>query len=412
MNSRIAIIISHPALDTIPSLCAAIEFLAEHGYYIDIFTRMDKNFEFPKFNSNKIEIFISRTAEQRITASWFTYLRHLYSVKVLLRPIKHMLKKLLEVPLLPQASILQQRHKEISYKAIVGVDSEGLETAGHIADLLHVPLIYWSLELLLSRELTDKNIRILKEREVMLSRKADIIVIQDEERAKLMAMDNDIPMNKFLFIPNAPIISVQQKSTNYWHQHFELKEHQHVVLYAGSLGDWTGIKEIISSVNDWPEDWVLIVHTRYDSGKIHGLPNDLQAFADPNRLFFSTQPVPRIKYPELVRGADMGIAFYLPSSCSPFTQENIHTIGLSSGKIAYYLEAGRPVIVNRWPSISKLVENEGCGIVVESASEIGDAIRRITQRYKDYKNNARNVFERYLEPSRSLKHFIMRIDRL
>jgi len=409
MNNRIAIVVPYPVLDTIPSLCAAIELLAGRGYYIDIFTRQGKDFQSPTFNSNRIEVFTSKIAGQRIASSRFDYLRHLYSLRVLLAPFKQYVKKLLDEPLLPKTSILQQRHREIPYKAIFGIDPEGLETAGYISDLLHIPLIYWSFELLLTRELTGKKLRVLKEREVILSRKADIIVIQDKERAKLMVVDNNISMNKFLFIPNAPIIPTQQKSTNYWHQHFKLNEDQHVVLHAGSLGDWTGISEIISSVNDWPEDWVLIVHTRYDTGKNYELLK-LQTIADPNRVFFSTQPVPRDRYPELVAGADIGIAFYLPSG-TPFTQENIHTIGLSSGKIAYYLMAGLPIIVNRWPSISKLVENERCGIVVESASEIGDAIRKINQGHKDYHNNACKVFERYLEPSRSIKQLIMHIDK-
>lgn len=412
MKGRIAVVIPYPVLDTIPSLCATIELLAESGYYIDIFTRVQMDFEVPMFNSDKITVFTSRTARERITASRFTYLRQLSSFKVL-QPFKSLLKKLLEEPLLPPTNMLQQRHSEIHYKAIIGVDPEGLVTAEHIAELLHVPLIYWSFELLLSRELRDKKWKILKEREVLLSRKADIIVIQDEERAKLMAMDNDVPMNKFLFIPNAPILPVQQKSI-YWHQHFELNKDYHIVLYAGSLGDWTGVREIISSVNKWPESWVLIVHTRsrYNSSEEgRRLLKELQKIAVPNRVFFSTKPVPNSIYPKLVAGANIGIAFYLPSD-SPYTQENIHTIGLSSGKIAYYLGLGLPVIVNRWPSISKLVENEGCGIVVESASEIGEAIRRISQQYKDFQNNAYKAFGKYFEPSRFIKQFIKHLDRI
>jgi glycosyltransferase involved in cell wall biosynthesis len=163
-------------------------------------------------------------------------------------------------------------------------------------------------------------------------------------------------------------------------------------------------------VSNWPQDWVLIVHTRYDSSNDNELVR-LKNAANPSRIFFSTQAVPRNIYPELVAGADIGIAFYLPTH-STFTQENIHNMGLSSGKIAYYLMAGVPVIVNRWPSISKLIEGEGCGVVVECADEIGDAIKMINQRREDYHYNACEVFEKYLDPLPSLKQFIMHIDGL
>jgi len=41
----------------------------------------------------------------------------------------------------------------------------------------------------------------------------------------------------------------------------------------------------------------------------------------------------------LIDGADIGLAFYVPVDGSSFTQSNVHTIGLSSGKLAYYLRA-------------------------------------------------------------------------
>ena len=54
----------------------------------------------------------------------------------------------------------------------------------------------------------------------------------------------------------------------------------------------------------------------------------------------------------LIDGADVGLAFYVPTGGSSFTGTNVGTIGLSSGKLAYYLRAGLPVIVNRAASIS------------------------------------------------------------
>ena len=36
-----------------------------------------------------------------------------------------------------------------------------------------------------------------------------------------------------------------------------------VIIHSGSLGDWTGIEAIVDSAADWPQPWVLVIHTRY-----------------------------------------------------------------------------------------------------------------------------------------------------
>ena len=85
---------------------------------------------------------------------------------------------------------------------------------------------------------------------------------------------------------------------------------------------------------------------------------------------FSLKPVPRQDYDPLIDGADVGLAFYVSVPGSSFTGSNVQTIGLSSGKLAYYLRAGLPVIVNRAASIAEQVEASGCGPGVDDASNI------------------------------------------
>ena len=88
----------------------------------------------------------------------------------------------------------------------------------------------------------------------------------------------------------------------------------------------------------------------------------------------------------LVDGADIGIAFYVSTGDSTYTGQNVQSLGLSSGKIAYYLRAGIPVIVNQAGSISELLRREKCGIVVENGQEIGRAIAEIAQQYESTVN--------------------------
>ncbi len=114
----------------------------------------------------------------------------------------------------------------------------------------------------------------------------------------------------------------------------------------------------------------------------------------------------------LVDGADIGIAFYVPQAGSTYTQLNIQTIGLSSGKIAYYLRAGLPVIVNENTSVSGLVRREGCGISIEKGQDIGKAIARIAENYDEYSERACKAFSQNFEFAHRFKDVINRLDSL
>ncbi|MGB8707606.1 MAG: hypothetical protein WCD72_06650 [Dehalococcoidia bacterium] len=395
-------------LDTIPSLCAVIEFLAQYGYQVEVFVPVSPLFELPTFDKEHIRVhsFGQGNIHRLISSSY------LHRAMVLLQPLNRFFTKLPFQVLEPHSTVVRQHHREIAYRCVIGVDPAGLEIAGRFSEMLGVPLLYWSLELLLSSELTNYYQRRVKKKEIALSHSASAIVIQDEERAKLLAKDNNLPMSKFVFVPNAPLGPAGRYPSRYWHQQFGLGEDRRIVLHSGSLGDWTGIADIVSSVKEWPEDrWVLVAHTRFYSAQDSYL-RKLRSTADSQRVFFSTQPVTRTKYPELVAGADVGVALYFPFPGSLYTQENIHTIGLSSGKIAHYLRAGLPIIVNKWPSISQLVKREGCGIVVDKLDEVGDALIEIERHYKEYSNNACRIFEKYFDPSMGFQHLIRYIGEL
>ena len=179
-----------------------------------------------------------------------------------------------------------------------------------------------------------------------------------------------------MLVPNAPAGPARRRPDRYWHARFDLPHAARVVVHSGSLGDWTGIDAIVHSVPDWPTDWVLVIHTRFDA-ESSAYVEGLRASADPRRVYFSLKPVPRQEYDPLIDGADVGLAFYVPQAGSAFTQRNVQTIGLSSGKLAYYLRAGLPVIVNRAASIAEVVDHDGLGVAVDGAAGIGAALQDV-----------------------------------
>jgi glycosyltransferase involved in cell wall biosynthesis len=184
-----------------------------------------------------------------------------------------------------------------------------------------------------------------------------------------------------------------------------------VVIHAGSLGDWTGIQDIVDSASTWPTPWVLVIHTRYDA-EMSSYVDGLRDRADPRRVFFSLKPVPRQEYDPLIDGADVGLAFYVPDMTSAFTQRNLLTLGLSSGKVAHYLRSGLPVIVNRAASIAEEVDRNGMGVSVEDASGIGSALERVDAEYDRFSAAALSFFAERLDFRTAFAEVVRRVDAL
>lgn len=389
MKKRIAIFYPWPNLDTVPSLVNTAELLAAVGYKVDIFTRTGNGFLEPSFNHKSIEVIIPQVRQERKGIYYFIPGRWFYPLQ------------------------MWKHHLQSRYCCFIGVDPQGLLQAHSVSSsrFIRVPLIYYSLELLLSQELSYQGHLRLKQQEIALSHKAVFIIIQDEERAKLLSIDNHIPLDRFVLVPNAPMGPARCKSSGYWHRQFGLPADVRIVLHAGSLDRWTALEEIMDSVKSWPENWVLVVHTRYHA-QLSSEIEKLYKRAIPGRVFFSLKPVARQEYDALVDGADIGIAFYIPTPGYTETQKNIEILGLSSGKIAYYLRAGLPVIINETPSMSRLIQQEGGGVCVREIQTIGEAISQIALNYESYSSQACKLFDKYLDFTLSFQEVIKRINSL
>ena len=250
-----------------------------------------------------------------------------------------------------------------------------------------------------------------------MSQKALFTIIQDGERAGVLAKHNHIPDGKFAFVPNAPAGPAVHRPSRYWHRRFGLPPETRVVLHIGGIRWWTHVSDIVQSVTDWPDNWVLVVHTNRDySIAADSVLSDLKALAPPGRVCFSEIPVRRQELPNLLNGADIGIAFYPQKSRSPDKPLplNARRMGLSSGKISSYLSAGLPVIVNRIESVvmSKLLTKYRCGIVVENSSQIRSAILRIEDDYQDYSQGSIELFNNHLDFRKAFQQVLTRLGQI
>ncbi len=150
------------------------------------------------------------------------------------------------------------------------------------------------------------------------------------------------------------------------------------------------------------------MHTRYEA-ESSAYVRALQAGADPGRVCWSLKPVSSEAYEALVDGADAALALYLRSDESVLTGQNVETIGLSSGKLAYAMRAGVPVVVNRSTSIAPLIEQEGCGVLVDQPDAVGAALPAVAANQGQLSERACAFFEHYLQVEPAFEEVVRRL---
>ncbi|MBV9579256.1 MAG: hypothetical protein JO057_11775 [Chloroflexi bacterium] len=413
---RVAIVYPRANLDTVPSLIGAAEQLAEAGYAVDVFTYRRAGQPDPSFSSANIrlrQLGVEGLADYS-TASLRSVVKRVGWLPSVARAPLVRTYNVLGAGLAGSSRLAARARsavveREAAYACVIGVDPDGLGLAHSLAR--GAPLGYYSLELLLSYELSTPADRQLKAHERECSQQAAFVIVQDQERGRLLAEDNALDWSRMVLVPNAPGGPARRKPERYWHTRFDLPVEARVMIHSGSIGDWTGIDAIVASASRWPDNWVLVIHTRFDA-ESSAYVAGLREIADPRRVYFSLKPVPRQEYDPLIDGADVGLAFYVPQSGSAFTQRNVQTIGLSSGKLAYYLRAGLPVIVNRAASIADVVDSESLGVSVDDADGIGAALQRVSADYARYSAGALRFFDQHLDFNRAFGEVVHRVDAL
>lgn len=416
--TRIGIVYPRAAVDSVPPICQAAELLARRGYQVDLLACVDAATPPPRFaepNVRFVSLGPERPAEPGNRAGGGRPSR-LLPDRAALGRVRGRLRNALRGVLVARArrlaaAFVRRAQLQGGYRCLFGVDPDGLDLAAALASMVGAPYAYYSLELLLSNEVADPREAALKQRERALARGALMCVLQDPARARLFTRDTGVEPERIALVPNAPLGPARRRPSAYWYRRFGLPASSRVVLHAGSLGEWTDIEQIVPSAVEWPSGWYLVVHTRYDAAS-SAYVDSLRRSAPTGRVHFSLKPVPRQEYDALVDGAHLGLAFYVPQEGSTYTGANIQEIGLSSGKIAYYLRSGLPVVVNRAASIGALVERAGCGVAVDGARDIAGAIATIAQSYDSFSEHACHFFDTHLDFARAFEQVMDRLDGL
>lgn len=271
---------------------------------------------------------------------------------------------------------------------VIGVDRQGLIEGSALSRYRKVPLIFISFEIMFESE-TSKRFKSI---ERISGRKIKYWVVQDEIRKKCLIDENNISELNCITLPlasaGAGVFPEKRLRDD-----LGIPKNKKVAILLGSIANWTMSKEIVESIVNWPEKWVLIVHSRYgDTTKVFAELNIDKTLLT-NKLFvsnYSSDMVDDMGY--ILNGVSVGMAFYKPDFKGPFTGRNIEFIGLSSGKIATFLRYGVPVIMNNINLYSQFAIEKIIGFVANTPLEISGYLILIDNDEDRYRVNAKNLF--------------------
>jgi hypothetical protein len=387
--------IFHPFgnLDSVPCLVSTITLLGQAGYEVDVFTNIATGPESAAFDSEQIALLPAKAPGRR-------------QRPMALRLLSSNQYRFLQ---------LQRRHRKSAYVAMIGVDPQGLIQAGYWAKRLNVALVYFSLELLLSYELRRPEDLANKKKEQILLKSAAFSIALGQERADALARDNNLGPDQVISVPNATLEPPRRQRSTYLLDRYALHGNDtRIVLVAGELSPLVGLTELAVSVREWPDNWVLICHSRrvtHDWQKWYF--DALKAIVPEGRIHFSLEPIPREHFPELVRSADVGVIFYMPSDNGrPTDNDNMRLIGRSSGKLSYLLQNGIPVLVNKIPSHEALVQSYGCGMVCSDPSDTRANLAAIFRDHDTFCENALACFKSEYDFESSFGQVLQRLKAL
>ena len=347
-------IISNPLMNTVQYLC-------QLDYRVDIYGRQSKNFDLPFFDNEKVQYIIPKQSKHSIP--YLNGILRLYSI------YKHYL-----------------RGKR--YDFFIGFDPGGLQDAACLGILTKTPYIYHSLEIVSMTDLTNYKSYIKKFIERILNKYALFTITQDELRANLIERENKIPREKIKIVYNSSIGNVIKTKSNWLRNNLAIPNDKVIVLAVGSLIKEHMIEEIVCCSSSWPKKYVLVLHGWFPDDEIEDRIKRC-AIKYPERIYISEKILPfKDKY-LISSSADIGLVFFKP------VNENMRYTGAAAGKLFDFIQCGVPIIANNLPGMKNLVEDNGCGIVVDETEEIAHAVSAIDADYKLYSEKSCKAFLKY-----------------
>ncbi|KAB8330533.1 glycosyltransferase family 4 protein [Scytonema tolypothrichoides VB-61278] len=385
-----------------PTIISLVKSLSEQGYCVFIY-------------STKHDLPTFKIPNDRIVAAYFPKGYNIPAINIIYTVLGMlklgMLVRVIELLLFISQSALYTLK---NYHLILPMNSIviGVDANGSIASLLNFyffkrQFAYLSLEIYPPKYF-GKLARIIKWLECLAYRKAECILIQDEDRFKSLGEFNNYDHKKVFYLPNSTV-SFDDKhdkltNSNYWRNIFNLseKEFPYIIIQAGMICDEVFSKELAYAFSFINNKSALIFHEK-EKRDVQDTYIKSLIESNSHNLFLSLEPLPFERIDEIFASATIGLAFYRN------VNHNFAQIAKASGKLSFYLKHGKPVLVNNLESLSTIVEKYKIGIVIQNPSdhvEIQSAIELILSNYSFYSENAKKCFAEEFDFAKKVQPFL------
>jgi O-antigen biosynthesis protein len=289
------------------------------------------------------------------------------------------------------------------YNFILGVD-RGIIEASLVARAQGAPHALLSYEIYFAAECGAE----FKRPEVDACRGIAFAICQDSVRSAELCRENGIDPERLILMPTAGLgLKLVPRSAEL-QERLGLPAETRFLVYMGELGgSWSGVDRLIAAAAALPEGWAVILHHRYGEEVARRYLGPALTDAPPNVHLSPLGQLPPEELHRLLACCELGAAFYFPTYVDRSCGRNLQFVGLSSGKVATYLQHGLPVAVNEIGEMSDLVREYGAGIVVEDIAELAEALADLKRRsLPEMRAGARRLFEEKLDLTRGIPRLL------
>lgn len=365
-EKRVALITGYGWAGITVSVAMCVEFLTSKGYFVDIYLDSDLmcdslGLNKPLFNyqNSNVKFFNEKEHE---TSNQMEYNHIMISKKNM--TFVHFLNG-----------------QNYRYDWIIGFDPDGLIRSGVYGLRKDIPFFYFSLEFYEKNDETHKA-------EVFFAQKSLAVLTQDKYRGKILSKLLSVNEKKVFPVYNSTIGNIIETKSSYLRDLFHIKENKKIILAVGTLLEITGIDKILDSVESWSNEYVLVVHGWTTDASIKERITVLTKKFE-EKVFYSDTPLTHDEKFKVFSSADIGLIYYKPINL------NLKYAAWSSGKFFDFARCGVPVIANNIPNMDTLVEDNQCGIILNSFNNLDKAFKKIFHKYEIYQKGCFESYKKY-----------------
>jgi hypothetical protein len=270
---------------------------------------------------------------------------------------------------------VQEQEEEVvvdageGYRCVFGLGQIGVYVASLLANESDCPLVYLNDEFP-----SNTPHSIWADREKHAARAARLFVVPDARRMQPLCAELGVDSSKpFAVLPN--VTNVKEWPRIDWHSRLGLPAGSEPFMYAGTVGDWALIPPLLSTVPSWPDEAVIIIHSRSANPGYRGHLSHLDI---PGRVFWSLYPMAEALLNSLTSHCTGTFGLYANQG------SNIETMGYSSGKLMRSIVCGTAVIASKYDSLS-FIEEHGLGLLIREPGEAPQGVRELIRNRNEYR---------------------------